>query len=324
MIDYYVFSKGKLISESRDLGFLRVALYEEDIQVWVDADQPTPEETKALLEDVFSFHPLAIEDCTQVSERPKIEQYENYIFMVIHAIDFLQSQHEFGTTELNLFIGKNFLVTYHRDPLRSITGTKERVLKNAAAIAKAPDRLTYHVLDLLLDNYEPALADVASDIAELERDVLTATSMDIMTDIVNLKTQIQKLRLIMGPQREVIARLARGEFPIVRTSMLPYYRDLLDRLMRFTDMAENHRESLSNTIQLLLNLQQNRTNQVVKVLTILATLSTPTLLITSFYGMNFKTMPELDWNLAHIWWVFGLAIMLTGIIYAVLHKKKYL
>jgi magnesium transporter len=180
------------------------------------------------------------------------------------------------------------------------------------------------VLDLLLDNYEPALADVASDIAELERDVLTATSMDIMTDIVNLKTQIQKLRLIMGPQREVIARLARGEFPIVRTSMLPYYRDLLDRLMRFTDMAENHRESLSNTIQLLLNLQQNRTNQVVKVLTILATLSTPTLLITSFYGMNFKTMPELDWNLAHIWWVFGLAIMLTGIIYAVLHKKKYL
>ena len=113
MIQYCIFSKGRLLSENFDLGFLKVALYEEDVHVWVDAEQPTEEETKTLLEGVFNFHPLAIEDCVAVSERPKIDQYEGYLFLVMHAVDFQPTAHTFGTTELNMFLGKNFLVTFH-------------------------------------------------------------------------------------------------------------------------------------------------------------------------------------------------------------------
>jgi magnesium transporter len=326
MIEYFVFSKGKLVRQDSDLGFLRVALYEEDVQIWVDVEQPNEQETNTLLEGVFSFHPLAIEDCVAVSERPKIDQYDTYLFMVIHAIDFSQSQHAFGTTELNMFIGKNFLVTYHQDPLRSVSVTKERLLKSSSAVAKAPDRLTYNILDVLLDNYDPALDSLAADMADLEKNILTSKSMETLNDILQLKNQVQNLRQIMAPQREVIGRLARGEFPLVRPHMLPYYRDLLDRLARITDASENYRESLTNMIHVLLNLQQSQINQVIKVLTVLATLSTPMLVVTSFYGMNVKHMPNTDWPswpYAYLW-VLSVTALITGLITYYLKKKDWL
>ena len=166
----FIFSQGKLVSQNVGLDVLRVMLYDEDVQIWLDAEQPTEEETKSLLEGIFNFHPLAIEDCVNVSERPKIDEYENYIFMVIHAVDF--SAHEFRTTELNMFVGKNFLLTYHRDPIRSVTATIDRVMKNAPLVARAPDRLTYTLLDFLLENDRPALEALAAESAELEKRLL--------------------------------------------------------------------------------------------------------------------------------------------------------
>lgn len=323
MVRYFVFSKGKLIQESCDIPMLKVFLFEENVDIWVDAEQPTPEETRRLLEEIFAFHPLAIEDCVAVTERPKIDQYDGYFFMVIHAIDFMRQDHAFATTELNLFIGKNFLVTYHDAPLRSITTTVDRVQKNPAAVARSPDRLTYFILDMLLDNYEPALQELTTDMNELEHNTLSAPSKTALTDIIHLKTQVQSLRLIMAPQREVITRLAHGEFAPVRASMLPYYRDLLDRLSHFADMAENYRESLTNTIQIHLSMQQAQTNEVIKVLTILATLSMPLLIITSFYGMNINHFPNTDWPswpLAYAW-ILGLTLAITALSYLLLKRR---
>ena len=119
MIRTFVFSQGRLINQDLSLDLLRVVLYDDDVQVWVDMEKSSPEENKSVLETVFDFHPLAIEDCVGVSERPKIDDYENYVFMVIHAVDYINSRHVFQTTELNLFIGRNFLVTFHDEPLRS-------------------------------------------------------------------------------------------------------------------------------------------------------------------------------------------------------------
>ncbi len=326
MVRYFVFSKGKLIQESCDIPMLKVYLFEENVDIWVDAEQPTLEETRKLLEDIFAFHPLAIEDCVAVSERPKIDQYDGYFFMAIHAIDFSRQAHEFATTELNLFIGKNFLVTYHEAPLRSITATVERVMKNPAQVARSPDRLTYFILDMLLDNYEPALQNLTEDMHELEHTTLSNPSSTSLTAIIHLKTQVQALRLIMAPQREVIARLAHGEFVPVRTSMLPYYRDLLDRLSHIADLTENYRESLSSTIQILLSLQQAQTNQVIKVLTVLATLSMPLLILTSFYGMNVQHFPDTEWPewyFAYAW-ILGVAGAITAMGYALLKRRGLL
>lgn len=325
MIRSFVFSQGKLVGQDLGLDFLKVVLVDEDAQIWVDLDQPTPEEAKTLLEGIFQFHPLAIEDCVSPSEQPKIDEYEQYVFMVIHAVDYSHQVHQFQTTELNLFIGKNFLVTYHDKPLRSVQATIERVLKNSAAVARAPDRLTYTLLDFLLDNYDPALDDLSTEFSELDKLMLSGNAANVLDQIMALKSEVRRVRVIIAPQRDVIGRIARGEFKIIRAHLLPYYRDLLDRLNRIHDLAETYRESLNETLQVHLNLQQMQINRVIKVLTVLATLSLPLVAITSFYGMNVHHFPDPAWPWTKAYaWVLGLNTLITAGIYIVLKKKNWL
>ncbi len=327
MIRSFVFSQGKLVGQDIGLDFLKMMLVDDDAQIWVDLGEATPEEAKTLLEGVFNFHPLAIEDCVAPSDRPKIDEYDGYVFLVMHAVDYRYAEHAFQTTELNIFIGRNFLVTYHDQPLRSIEATIERVLKNSAAVARAPDRLTYTLLDFLLDNYDPALEDLSNDFSELDTLIMKRNAgADILEQVMHLKSEVRRLRQIMAPQRDVIARIARGEFKIVRAALLPYYRDLLDRLNRLHDLTENYRESLTETLQVHLNLQQMQVNRVIKVLTVLATLSLPLVGITSWYGMNIQHYPNTEgpaWPWAYAY-VLVVNAAITACIYWLLKRKKWI
>lgn len=323
MIRSFVFSQGKLLSENVTVDILRQFLHEPDVDIWVDVEAPDAGETKSLLEDVFAFHQLSIDDCVNESPRPKIDEYDNYIFMVIHAVDFAVGK--FCTTELNMFVGKNFLVTYHADPLRSISTTVDRVQRNAPLVAKAPDRLTYTILNSLLENYEPALDNLAAETARIEELVLAGKAVNIVDEILRLKSEVQHLRQIIMPQRDVISRLAHGEFKIVRTHLLPYYRDLMDQLVRITDFADNYSDSLTNTLQAHLNIQQVKLNEVIKVLTVLATLSVPILVITSYYGMNIAHFPPMTWSYEKSYaWIFGITGFFTLMVYLILRRKKWM
>jgi len=325
MVRSFVFKDGRLVSRDLQEDVLRLMLYEDNVQIWVDMEDPTPAENQLFLESIFAFHPLAVEDCVNISELPKVDDYDSYIFLVIHAVNF--QSHEFRTTELNLFVGRNFLVTHHREPLRSVHQTLERIQKNDTAVARASDRLAYTILDLLFDNYDPALADLNGDIARLENAVLeNHISRDVLGRVLALKGEVQRLRQIIFPQRDVFARIARREFKVVRAHLLPYYRDLLDRVNRIIDHADNYRDALTNTLQVHLNIQQTQVNHVIKVLTVLATLSMPMLIITSFYGMNIRHFPNADWPE----WpqayaiMFGLFGFFTWIVYWLLKRKKWM
>ncbi|HMO05979.1 MAG TPA: magnesium/cobalt transporter CorA [Kiritimatiellia bacterium] len=322
MIKSFVFSGGKLVGEDPGLDFIKTMLFDDDAQIWVDLEAPSPEEARSVLEGIFGFHPLAIEDCIAVTEQPKIDDYEKYLFTVIHALT-INAERKVQTLELNMFIGRNFLVSHHDQAIPSIRQTVDRIKRNTAAVAKASDRLAYTILDLLFDLYEPAMEAVANDIAELEREVLASRSSDILGTVLNLKTEVRNFRQVVNPQREVIARIARGEFKLVRPHLLPYYRDLLDRLKRVSDLTEFYRETLTNILQIHLNLQQMEVNRVIKILTVLATLSLPIVVITSFYGMNFNHMPELEWRWPYLW-VLGLTVISSGIIYFFLRLKRWL
>lgn len=310
------------MGEDPGLDFIKTMLFDEDAQIWVDLEAPSPEEARSVLEQIFNFHPLAIEDCIAVTEQPKIDDYEKYLFTVIHGLN-VSPQNKVETLELNMFIGRNFLVTHHDKKISSINQTMERIKKNAVAVAKASDRLTYTILDLLFDHYEPAMESIASEIAELEKDVLGTRSKDILANVLSLKTEVRNFRQLVNPQREVISRLARGEFKLIRPHLLPYYRDLLDRLKRVSDLSEYYRETLTNILQIHLNLQQMEVNRVIKILTILATLSLPIVVITSFYGMNFQNMPELHWKFPYLW-ILSLTFLSSGLIYWFLRFKRWL
>lgn len=321
MIRSFVFKNGRMVSRDLEPDLLRLVLYDDDVQLWVDLEAPTDKEAKDILETAFTFHPLAIEDCVTVSERPKVDEYETCIFLVLHAVDY--SSHEFQTTEIDLFIGKNFLVTYHRNPLRGVNMTMDLVLKNSATIARAPDRLAYNILDRLLENYDPALDDLSKDFAEIEKDILESKSGDFLTGVLGLKSEVQRLRAIIGPQREVLSRIAHGEFAVVRKHLLPYFRDLLNRLERIHDLSDGYRDTLNNLLQVHLSIQQMHVNQVIKVLTVLATLALPIVAVASYYGMNVK-LPEHElsgWR-AHAW-VLGLTGIITGSLYLWLRRKKW-
>lgn len=326
MIRSFVFSQkeGRLISQDIGYDLLAVLLKDEGVQFWVDIGEASDEEALAILDNVFHFHPLAIEDCLAPSDRPKVDEYEDHIFLVIHSVELDEKQRDFNANELDMFVGQNFLVTYHRKPLKSIAMTMEKIAKNPHSLARAPDRLVYTILDFLLDNYTPLVSHFSQRIADVEANVLERGSDEIFDEIMRLKSLILKLTQICWPQREMLTRLARGEVKLIRPHMLPYYRDLLDQLVRITTQAETYRNALTDIMQVHLNLQQTQINRIIKVLTVLATLSMPILIITSFYGMNFQHWPTLDHSTLEAYlWVFGVTAVMTVGLYWFMRRKGW-
>jgi magnesium transporter len=302
MIRSFAFTtQGKLHSENIELFLMPTLLADTNLFLWVDLEKPSPEETKSILEDVFHFHPLSIEDCVMVTPSPKVEEYlpkeddrfAAYLFLVIHAVDYSRKDGVFATSELNFFLGKNFLVTYHDLPLRSIEGTAERVIKRPGAGARAPDRVAHALLDLIVENYKPALDELAAEIAVLEEEALERPTKRTLNKIIQTKKEVFHLRQIMGPQREVLARLAHGDFKLIRAHVVPYFRDVYDGLFHISEVAQAYTDSLTGILQVYLSMSSNQTGEVVKLLTIITVITTPLMMIGTWYGMNFQDMPEL-------------------------------
>ncbi len=254
MIRSFAFTTaGKLHTKDIDLFLMPTLLADTNLFLWVDLEKPTAEEWKEVLELIFHFHPLSIEDCVQVSPSPKVEEYSPkegdlftpYLFMVIHAVDYDRKDGCFATSELDFFLGKNFLVTYHAQPLRSVSTVEERAVNGTMGIARAPDRVAHSLLDNLVDNYKPALDELGLEIAELEQLALQKPDKHTLNKIFQIKKEVLHLRQIIGPQREVLARFAQGEFKLVRPKLVPYFRDVYDTLFHIGELAQTYTDSLT-------------------------------------------------------------------------------
>jgi magnesium transporter len=323
-------TQGRLHSRDIEMFLMPTLLNDTNLFLWIDLENPTPEETKFVLEDLFRFHPLSIEDCVMISPSPKVEEYQPkdedkfapYLFMVIHAVDYSRKDGVFATNELNFFLGKNFLVTYHEGPLRSVSLTEERAVKGTMHIARAPDRVAYNLLDAIVDNYKPALEELSLEIAELEHEALQSPTKNTLGRILQVKKEVVHLRQIIGPQREVLARFARGEFKLIRAHLVPYYRDVYDALFHISERAQSYMDSLTGILQVYLNMSSNQTGEVIKLLTLFTIITTPMMLIGTWYGMNFEAMPELKWPYSYAG-VTGLTLALTVGAYWYFRVKKW-
>ena len=316
MIRSFAFTtQGRLHSQNIDMFLMPTLLADTNLFLWVDLENPTAEETKFVLEDVFHFHPLSVEDCVMVSPSPKVEEYTPkegdmfalYLFIVIHAVDYSRKDGVFATSELNFFLGKNFLVTYHDAPLRSVQATEERCLKGTVHVARAPDRVAHTLLDAIVENYKPALDELSLEIAEVEQQALQYPTKETLNRILQIKKEVLHLRQIIGPQREVLSRFAKGEFKLIRPHLVPYYRDVYDSLFHISELAQNYTDSLTGILQVYLNMSSNHTGEVVKLLTLITVVTTPIMIVGTWYGMNFEDMPELSWQHA-----YPVGIAITG------------
>ena len=210
MIRSFAFTtQGRLHSKDIETFLMPTLLTDTNLFLWVDLEKPTAAETKFLLEDVLHFHPLSIEDCVKASPLPKVEEYvpkeedqfSPYLFMVIHAVDYSRKDGVFATSELNFFLGKHFLVTYHEQPLRSVVSLEDRCVKGTMHIARAPDRVAHGLLDEIVQNYRPALEELSLEIGELEAEALQRPTKGTLNRIIQVKKEVLHLRQIMGPQR---------------------------------------------------------------------------------------------------------------------------
>lgn len=298
---------------------------EPNVLLWVDLSAPTPEETSLVLEKLFGLHPLVIEDCTTDSPFPKLETFDDYLHLVMHAVDYAKGD-KFTTTDLDLILGKNYLVSFHRLPLRPLQLLLDRAARagTGTALVRGPDRLAHTVLDAIVEAYQPALAELRKDLEEIEEGVLGSASPDeLFPRVVALRKDLASLRQIVRPQRAVAAELAAGKPGFIRPLMLPYLRDLAEDYARIEHQAAAWGDQLILSFRVYLNKSSHQANEGIKVLTGLTAVTTPSILIGGWFGMNFNNMPEL----APAWAYPAAALvtlLVTGSLLLFLRKRRWL
>lgn len=300
---------------------LAQALRDKEALVWVDLENPNEFESDSLVE-LFNFHPLAIEDCLNDHSDPKLHDYEEYLFLVVHAVD-LKSHKELKTIELDVFVNKNFVVTFHNEPVQSITQVRDSMSRKFdALVPDGVDTLVHSILDRLVDNYLPVVTEHERRLDEIENLLFKDDKRDFLHRILKLQKDVLYLKRIIGPQREVMGQLARSARSFVRPKNMIYFRDIDDHLFRFYQMADELHGILNGVLQIHFSHLSHQLNEVIKTLTIIATIGLPPLVIASIYGMNFKVMPELDWE----WGYFvslGLMTLSSAIVVLFLKWKKW-
>jgi len=262
--------------------------------IWVDMEAPTEADERVLL-DVFKFHPLTVEDCRENRHYPKIEEFEGYLYFIVHGVTADISPERFNTIELDGFLGPNYVITYHHEMFRSINNVKQLLRTTPVACQRGTAFLLHQILDQVVDYYSPVLDDFDDRIDKLEDDIFTLRRPNnmILSEIMDLKRSVLRLRRISGKQMDILHRMSRGEFALITEDMRPFYRDVYDHLVRVVDLAENYRDLISGSLEAYLSVVSNRLNEIMKVLTIFSAIMLPLTFIAGVYGMNFENMPEL-------------------------------
>jgi magnesium transporter len=310
------------VARSTDFEHLDRALRAPGNQVWLDIEAPQ-EDDIALLRERFHFHPLAIEDATRASERPKVDLYNDYYSLAFYATRMIRETGDLDLQPFHLFVGANYLVSIHDQPLPQVVGSMARwELKNGPLQPKI-GAAVHALLDAVVDEYFPLMDTVADRVDELEDALFTKYDPKSLETIFHLKKGLLNMRRVVAPERDVLNHLLRRELPVFTTEDVAYLQDVYDHLVRVTDSVDTYRDLLSNALDSFLSVQSNRLNEVVKVLTIASIVLMSSSLIAGIYGMNFAHMPEIRWPLGYPW-ALGLMVAVSGSLILFFRWRKWL
>jgi len=271
------------------------------VSVWVDLDKPTPDEAR-ILTDLFHFHELAVEDAMAESHHPKVESYGDYLYLILHGIDFRAKEHEFRTQDVDFFVGDRYLVTVHPGVSRSIGKINEVCSRNARVLGEGPVALMYRIIDTMVDNYRPEVDELQDRLDQLEKEVFEKSRPQLARRILDLKRDVASLRRVVQPQRDVVGRLARREFAIITEALSYKFRDVHDHLVRLTDESLFFGDRITSLLDAHLSTVSNQLNSVMKILTVIATIFMPLTFITGLYGMNVD-LPHFGMGSTLFFWV---------------------
>jgi len=295
-----------------------------DAKVWVDLAAPTSEEF-SILNDVFHFHPLAIEDAVATVHHPKIESYDGYLYLILHGIDYKRSQTAFATHDIDFFLGHTYLVTVHDGQTRSAATIREMCARNQQVLGEGPAALMHRIIDQMVDNYRPEVEELEQWLDELEQQVFERPSPDLIREILDVKRDVTGLRRIALPQRDAVGRLARREFPVITDELAYRFRDVYDNLVRISDEALIFQDRVTSILEAHLSNVSYRLNEVMKVLTIITLIFMPPTLVAGLYGMNVHLpgVGSAD-NPAPFWWIVGGIAAVTVAMLWMFRRKRWI
>lgn len=275
-------------------------------RLWVDIEAPTAGELAALRE-TFDLHPVAIEDCGRADPRPKLEEYERQVFVVLHRV--VVGEHDrVGSIELHAFLGERYLLTIHGQDLAEVSSVRQRLAGDASLRERSLAYAYYLICERLAHENFDALERLFEKIESIEDSVLKQEDEDALPELFEAKRQLAAARRLVVPQREVISLLLEPGTPFVDERARPYFRRVLDLLMRMAEAVDTQREILSNVLDAHLSILSNRTNAIMKSLTLLSAIFLPLSFVTGFFGQNFAHLPFDD--IALMWFGLGLCALL--------------
>ncbi|MBL8149109.1 MAG: magnesium/cobalt transporter CorA, partial [Blastocatellia bacterium] len=290
--------------------------------VWIDIDSVHQISTVEAMGEYFHIHPLVLEDITNTDQRPKMEELEDYIYISLNMLSYDENRREIISEQVSLLIYQGLLISFQEgiegdlfDPIR------ERLRHNKGKVRKlGADYLAYSLIDSIVDNYFVILEKIGEKIEILEEELVENPTSETLQNLHRMKREMLFLRKSVWPLREVIAAMQRSESELIGSTTKVYLRDLYDHTIQVIDTMETFRDMLSGMLDIYLSSISNRLNNVMKVLTIIATIFMPLTFIAGIYGMNFKYMPELEWKYGY---AMSLSIMaVTAFIMVIYFKKK--
>ncbi len=269
----------------------RVALRDSGGLFWLDLCGEPIETVEPILRDIFAFHPLAIDDALRETHVPKIDNWGEAVYINVHGVELQREAIEVTTRELDIFLGANFLVTLHAEPIRALDRLWNNNRNDPRRLEHGPDHLLYDVLDLITSDYLPVVDELDDVIDRLEEEVFARPTQHTLNKIFSARHAILNLRRIIGPQREVLNRLARDDYPFVDAKDRVYFRDVYDHLVRLVDLNESLRDLIGGVLETYLSVIANRQSEIMKTLTITSVLMLPISFLAGFFGMNFADIP---------------------------------
>jgi magnesium transporter len=264
---------------------------EEILWYWVDFESPDQEEIK-LLSDHFKFHPLAIEDCLENLERPKVDYYDTYTFFIFQAL----GEDSLDPLEIDLFVGQNYIVTFHKPKLKEIDSVCEKVINNETIRTQGPTYLAYLILDKIVDRYFPAVYHIEDYLSEIDVRSGGRRFLNLIDQVFDLRADLLKLGHIVTSTRELLYRMLNSNHLKDFQNNKRHLNDIYDHLLQLSDTIESSREITKDIRDSYLSINSHRMNKIMTILTIISSIFIPLTFIVGIYGMNFDYMPELRWR----------------------------
>jgi magnesium transporter len=272
----------------------------------------------------FGLHPLVVEDIIKTDQRPKMEDYEDYLFLVLKMIDYSAEKKELEIEQLSLVIGKNFVLSFQETEGDIFDPIREAIRKGKRKIRKLKcDYLAYTLIDAVVDNYFNVLEKIGDNVEEIEQALMVNATPRTLHTIYGMKRELIFLRKSVWPLREVISIMERRESKLISPTTSVYLRDVYDHTIRVMDAVETLRDIVSGMLDIYLSSISNKLNEVMKVLTIISTIFIPLTFITGIYGMNFTHLPEVKWRYGYLFvWCIIIVVAIALLVY--FRRKKWI